>query len=213
MRSRVVAAVVTLAAMACRQDEQSTTEFASLVRDSAGIRIVENARPPEGSRLPWRIGPEPTVSIGVLEGEEPYMLLYVTHSARLSDGRIVLANSGTSEVRMFDASGTHLLSWGRSGEGPGEFMVLDHAGPWPGDSIVTWFTSWGGRISIFDSDGSYGRSFGLRRGRHAMWMPPSPVAVRADGTILSVNYSSFEADTVGRHLGRRRQARRLAGEA
>ena len=182
MKHRVAAAVVTLAAMACQQDEQSPTEFASLVRDSAGIQIVENAEPPEGSRLPWQIGPEPTMSIGVLEGAEPYMLLHVTHAARLPDGRIVVANGGTSEVRVFDASGTHLLTWGGSGEGPGEFMGLYHAGPWPGDSIVAWFTS-GRRISIFDSDGNYGRTVGLRRSRNAMWMPPSPIAVRADGTI------------------------------
>ncbi|MYG80556.1 MAG: hypothetical protein F4187_01730, partial [Gemmatimonadetes bacterium] len=35
-------------------------------RDSAGIRIVENVRPPDDSRLPWRIGREPSVSIGVV---------------------------------------------------------------------------------------------------------------------------------------------------
>ena len=218
-RTPIVAAVAALVALACQQDQVRSTGMRSEARDSAEIRIVENAEPPEGSRLPWRIGPEPTMSIGVLEGEEPYMLLHAFHAARLSDGRIVVANSGTSEVRMFDASGTHLLTWGRPGEGPGEFMGLIHAGPWPGDSIVTWFTS-GRRISIFDSDGNYGRTFGLRRGRNAMWMPPSPIAVRADGTILSVNYSSFArgSDTVavdvwdgdgrlfgslGRHLNRK----------
>ena len=219
MHTRILAAVVALAALDCQQGQQNPSGSGSLVRDSAGIRIVENAKPLEESRLPWRIGPEPTVSIGVLEGEEPYMLHHVSHAARLSDGRIAVANAGPSEVRMFDASRSHLLTWGRSGEGPGEFMGLDHAGRWPGDSIVTWFTS-GRRISIFDSDGNYGRTFGLRRGRNAMWMPPSPIAVRADGRILSVNYSSFArgSDTVavdvwdgdgrlfgslGRHLNRK----------
>ncbi len=219
MHTRILAAVVALAAVACQQGQQSPTGSGSLVRDSAGIRIVENAKPLEESRLPWRIGPEPTVSIGVLEGEEPYMLHHVSHSARLSDGRIAVANAGPSEVRMFDASGNHLLTWGGPGEGPGEFMGLYHAGPWPGDSIVAWFAA-GRRISIFDSDGNHGRTVGFRRGRNAMWMPPSPVAVRADGTILSVNYSSFTrgADTVavdvwdgdgrlfgslGRHLNRK----------
>ena len=217
MHTRIFAAVVALAALACQQDQQSPTGFTRLVQDSAGIQIVENAEPPEGSRLPWRIGPEPTMSIGVLEGEEPYMLHHVSHAARLSDGRIAVANAGPSEVRMFDASGNHLLTWGGPGEGPGEFMGLYHAGPWPGDSIVTWFTS-GRRISIFDSDGNHGRTVGFRLGRNAMWISPTPIAVRADGTILSVNHSSWSADTVavdiwdgegrlfgslGRHLNRK----------
>ena len=120
MHTRIFAAVVALAALACQQDQQSPTGFTSLVQDSAGIQIVENAEPPEGSRLPWRIGPEPTMSIGVLEGEEPYMPHHVSHAARLSDGRIAVANAGPSEVRMFDASGNHLLTWGGPGEGPGE---------------------------------------------------------------------------------------------
>lgn len=51
---------------------------ASQVRDSAGIRIVENARPAADSRLPWRIGTEPTVSIGEVTGEEAYMLHHTT---------------------------------------------------------------------------------------------------------------------------------------
>lgn len=37
-------------------------------RDSAGVRIIENPRPAESSRLGWRIGPEPSVTIGAVEG-------------------------------------------------------------------------------------------------------------------------------------------------
>ena len=186
MHTRIFAAVVALAALACQQDQRIPTGLGSLVRDSAGVRITENARPPEGSRLPWRIGPEPTVSIGELEGEEPYMLHGAIRFARLSDGRIVVADYTSSEVRMFDASGSHLVSWGGDGEGPGEFLTLTHAAPWPGDSILAWYTS-GLGISVFDSDGNHGRSFGLRSGEEELWRRPRPIAVRSDGTILSIN--------------------------
>ena len=77
MKTARIATFVALAALACQQDarqQEGPTALPNLIRDSAGIRITENARPPEGSRLPWRIGPEPMVSIGELEGEEPYML-------------------------------------------------------------------------------------------------------------------------------------------
>ena len=196
MKSHLVTTLVALAALACAQDDQqqqSPTGLASLVRDSADIRITENASPPEGSRLPWRIGPEPTVSIGELEGEEPYMLHWAGSLAKLSDGRIMVGNHGSSEVRMFDASGTHLVSWGGVGEGPGEFMSLAQVALWPGDSIVAWYSS-GLGISVFDSDGNYGRSFVLQSGEEASWRRPRPIAVRADGTILSIN-DPEDADT------------------
>ena len=48
-----------------------------VVRDGADVRIVENPRPPSGSRLDWRVGPEPAVSIGELEGSDPYLLQWV----------------------------------------------------------------------------------------------------------------------------------------
>ncbi len=191
-----ITTLVALAALACAQDDQqqqSPTGLASLVRDSAGIRITENARPLAGSRLPWRIGSEPTVSIGKLEGEEPYMLHWAGSLARLSDGRIMVGNSGSSEVRMFDASGTHLVSWGGEGEGPGEFMTLARAAPWPGDSIVAWYSS-GLSISVFDSDGNYGRSFVLQSGEAEVWRRPRPIAVRADATILAIR-DPEDADT------------------
>ena len=196
MKSHLVVTFVALAAFACAQDDhqqQSPTGLASHIRDSADIRITENPRPPEGSRLPWRIGPEPTVSIGELEGEEPYMLHEAINFSRLSDGRIVVADYASSEVRMFDASGRHLVSWGGEGEGPGEFLTLTHAAPWPGDSIVAWYSS-GLGISVFDSDGNYGRSFVLQSGEEASWRRPRPIAVRADGTILSIN-DPEDADT------------------
>ena len=121
MKIRFAGIVFAVGALACQQDRQNPAVVESEARDSAGIRIVENARPPEGSRLGWTIGPEPLMSIGVLEGEEPYMLHWAFNSVRLSDGRIVVVNAGTQELRMFDESGTHLLTWGGSGEGPGSF--------------------------------------------------------------------------------------------
>ena len=196
MKIAKTTALVALAALACQQDDQlqqGPTGLASHSHDSAGIRITENASPPEGSRLPWLIGSEPMVSIGELDGEEPYMLHWAGSVARLSDGRIMVENSGSSEVRMFDASGSHLVSWGGEGEGPGEFMPLTHAAPWPGDSIVAWYSS-GLGISVFDSDGTYGRSFVLRSDEAEVWRRPRPIAVRADATILAIR-DPEDADT------------------
>ncbi len=164
-------------------------------RDSAGIRIVENARPPDGSRLGWRIGPAPSASIGVLEGEEPYLLHQAYSATRLSDGRIVVANMGSSQLRVYDALGTHLENWGGRGEGPGEFTGdLARVEPWAGDSIVAWFTRFETGIAVFDTDGDFGRSFALARGPENRFRAPRAVA--RDGTILSTSYMAGSGDTV-----------------
>lgn len=179
-----------LAASACQQDsvrqesDRRPDLPASEVRDSAGIRITENLRPPDGSRLGWRIGPEPTVSIGAAEGEDPYLFQWIRSAFRMSDGRIVVANGGTHEIRVFTATGSHLVSWGGRGQGPGDFGSLSMAGPWPGDSIVAWHSGNYG-VSFFDDGGTLGHSFGLRGGPDQTWRR-RPVAVRPDGTIVSV---------------------------
>ena len=152
---------------------------AQATRDSAEIRITENARPADDSRLPWRIGPEPVVSIGETVGEEAYLLHQANDATVLSDGRIVIANAGSNELRVFDAAGAHLATWGGEGEGPGEFTGLSGVEPWPGDSVVGWnASSWA--ISVFDSEGAFGRSFTLDSEAGAL----EPRDVLSDGSIL-----------------------------
>ena len=74
MKLNPLLALLPVAALACDQGQQSPPFLLTQTRDSAGIRIIENERPTDGSRLPWSIGPEPIVSIGAVEGEEPYVL-------------------------------------------------------------------------------------------------------------------------------------------
>ena len=194
MRVCIAAVVAAWSLVACQQD-QDHAPVLSETRDSAGVQIVENPRPADDLRLPWRIGPEPSVSIGALEGAEPYMLYRAYDATMLSDGRIVVANGGSGELRVFDASGTHLASWGGEGEGPGEFTYLSSVEPWPGDSIVAWSGPRFG-ISVFDAQGNYGRTFTFVQDDAT---PPMqwfwPESTKRDGTILST-HSPEGGDTV-----------------
>ncbi len=179
MKTHIPAALLALPAIACQSDA-ATGGLHSQLRDSAGIRIVENARPPHGSRLAWRIGPEPSLSIGVLEGDEPHMLFAVRDAIRLADGRIVVANGGSAELRFFDSNGSHLGTRGGRGEGPGEFRELGNVAPWPGDSLVAWFAP-GWRISVFDGDG-IGADYIL--GKSVSELGVESVQLRPHGTAL-----------------------------
>ena len=198
MRSRIpvtlVAAsiLVLLPALACQQHDTGTSALRSQTRDSAGIQVVENPAPPAGSRLEWRIGPEPSVSIGRREGEDPYLLHRAMDATILADGRIVVANGGSGELRFFDSTGSHLASRGGQGEGPGEFLQLRSLEPWPGDSIVAWFGP-RANISVFDSGGNYGRTIEINDGSQPWLWRPASTSVR--GSILTVLLLEY-ADTL-----------------
>ena len=199
MKLNPLLVVVSLAALACEQGRQSPPSLPTQTRDSAGIRIVENAEPPEGSRLGWTVGPEPSVNIGVAEGGESYMLYGARDATRLNDGRIVVANAGTNELRVFDATGIHLATWGGRGEGAGEFRSLYRVERWPGDSIIAWYAPRLG-VSIFDAQGNHGRSFTLAHNEATMPMQSfRPEYATADGSILAV-HTPEDADTIVVHL-------------
>ncbi|MDE2720243.1 hypothetical protein [Candidatus Palauibacter polyketidifaciens] len=164
----------------------------STVRDSAGVTIVENQRPPLDSRLGWRVGLEATVSIGTAEGDPAYELFRVGGAMRLSDGRIVVANAGTGELRVYDANGVHLASWGGQGDGPGEFGAMAPSGlePWPGDSLMA-RDPFSGRISIFSTDGTFGRALRPEGGYRSV------VGPLTDGSVFAATLTTFERGEPG----------------
>jgi len=164
----------------------------STVRDSAGVTIVENRSPLPDSRLGWRVGPEATVSIGTAEGDPAYELFRVGGAMRLSDGRIVVANAGTGELRVYDANGIHLASWGGQGDGPGEFGAMAPSGLelWPGDSLMA-RDPFSGRISIFSMDGTFGRALRLEGGYQSV-VGPLP-----DGSVFAATLTTFERGEPG----------------
>lgn len=164
----------------------------SVVRDSAGVTIVENERPPLDSRLGWRVGEAPAVTIGSPTGDPAYELFRVGGATRLSDGRIVVANAGSGELRVFDSDGVHLESWGGQGDGPGEFGAMAPASVerWAGDSLMA-REPFQRRLSVFSAGGTFGRAFRLQ-GRYA-----SAVGQLPDGRILARTLTSYSGGTPG----------------
>lgn len=190
--TRVTAALLALAALACTGNRETQdqagphTEF----RDSAGIRIVENSPPPDGSRLDWVLGPEPIVSIGEVSGEDPYLFTRIFGAKMLSDGRIVIGDDGTNELRVFDRQGNHLETWAGVGQGPGEFPSpgqLWALARLPGDSLIVWGFLWP-ELSVYGPDGEFLRRFIPERSRLDYWDRSSilsPRAVSRNGLILA----------------------------
>ena len=148
---------------ACESSEDATPYgLRAVVEDSAGVTIVTNDPPAPDSRLPWQFSEHPALSIGSVDSGEADQLFRVTDATRLPDGRIVIANTGSNELRVFNADGSHAGTWGGRGEGPGEFTSFSPTAValWPGDSIAA-PNPWGTRLSLFDTDGNHGRDVPL----------------------------------------------------
>ncbi len=111
---------------------------------------VEGAR----SLEQWALSPEPTVSIGVVEGDEPYQLHGASSSVRLPDGRIAVVNGGSDEVRFFGENGEFLGSFGGSGDGPGEFRDPSRIRYLRGDTLWVWDQRMR-RYNVHDGTGAF----------------------------------------------------------
>ncbi len=176
-----VPAIILASLASCDVDQDPAQILTSQARDSAGVAIVENTRPALGSRLGWRVGEAPDVSIGTAEGAAGEMLFDVRDATRLADGRIVVANAGTSDLRVFAADGTYRETWGGEGEGPGEFSAYtpDAVSRWPGDSVAA-DNMFARRLEVFDSSGAHGRTVTRADGYHSFLG-----VLSSDGTVLA----------------------------
>lgn len=153
-------ALLTLAAASlagCGSD--SPGGDATTVRDSAGVRIVENGA--AAARDTWSLGREPVTEIGRVQGPEEYRFDRIRDVERTSDGRIVVANFGDASLKLYGADGGHLRTAGGKGGGPGEFRYLSDLDLLAGDSIVAWDLRLE-RLSIFSPTGEFVRSRPLR---------------------------------------------------
>lgn len=166
----VLAAFSVVLAAGCGAGERSSV--APVVRDSAGVTIVENKAPSLGAGA-IKISADPVLEIGVLEGDDAYQLNRVVGATRLSDGRYAVANAGTWELRFYDAGGRHLRSVGGEGGGPGEFQYMRSLWRVAGDTLlVSDLTS--RRLSVFDGEGRFVTSYAV----------PVPSGSLPDGTLV-----------------------------
>ncbi|MFG0252749.1 MAG: 6-bladed beta-propeller [Phycisphaerales bacterium JB038] len=177
------AAILSVALLGCG-DTPGTA--ATAVRDSAGIEIIENDV--DVDALPvWRLADEPSLSIGDAIPSLDYVLDRVYYARSFPDGR-VLVSMGLTEMRIFDAEGTHLRTIGREGEGPGEFLFLWDAHPL-GDDRIRALDIRNRRVGFFDAHG--GELLGeVPLVTH--WSNPNGVGLLADGRYAGVlpRYSS-----------------------
>ncbi len=93
-------------------------------RDSAGITLIESTAPAWSAGGAWRLDTLPVLRIGQQEGDAHFLFAGIAGALRLSDGRIVVADRSSSQLRFYQPDGAFQRAVGRSGEGPGEYHYL-----------------------------------------------------------------------------------------
>jgi hypothetical protein len=144
-----------------------------------------------GQEDQWRVAARPELTIGEADGEEVYLFQSIAAARFLSGGRVVVADRGLLELRIYGPDGRFQRRVGRRGNGPGEFVHI--GGVWltsTGEIAV-----WDGRsrrITRFDDQGHLKNTHTVRE---------NPL-----GGNLEVYLGSFSNDEIvlaSLHLGTR----------
>ncbi|HSG07339.1 MAG TPA: 6-bladed beta-propeller, partial [Longimicrobiales bacterium] len=168
-------ALVVPLASACAGAEASGP--AVVVRDSAGVTVVESRRPAWGAGEAWLLSPRPLLVLGGQE-EAGHDLYRVRGALWLGDGRIVVADAGSAELRFFDTAGRLVRVAGGRGGGPGEYRFLSFMARLRGDSLLVW-DSRARRVTVTDLEGVPVRTATLANPRYQARL------ALADGTLLA----------------------------
>ncbi len=131
-----------------------------MVRDSAGITIAETSDSSSPAEI-WHMSDEPLLTIGAdLRASREYQFDQISGVIRLPEGEILVADAGNT-LRVYRENGDYLATWGREGEGPGEFGFLGGLARLGSDSVVAWDRR-SRRLTVFDATGMVARENTLR---------------------------------------------------
>ena len=144
------ALLVAVATTACGGEHAA--EARSSARDSLGITIIRHSAAAVDDV--WLQLGAPALEIGSVDGEAPYLFSDVRDGYRFADGRLLVIDRRTQELRYFGADGRHIRTSGGDGDGPGELRSL--LSLIATDSLIGVVDIT--RTSWFDADGDYVRS-------------------------------------------------------
>ena len=172
--------LVLVGAVACGRAD--APPVSAPARDSAGVRIVESSAPAWGGNAPWRVAPRAEAEVGGVAGDTARDFAGVRGAARFADGRFVVGDGASAQLRLFDAKGAHLRTLGGRGAGETQFVALGAVFV-RGDTVVAWDDR-RQRVLRFLPDGTF--LGGVRAALPDTTRLGRPAGVFADGTLLLV---------------------------
>jgi hypothetical protein len=183
-----VLATVCLAAIltACGAGERTTAGHWTGTMDTLANGAIHIQNPATGiwdDATAWRI--EEELRIGTADGAGPDLFGSIIDLEVDSYGRIYLLERQASEVRVFDATGAHLRTFGRAGSGPGEFKQPTGFA-WTADSTLLVVDPNNARYVVFDTTGAYLTGHHRPIGGYSI---PWPGGIDAEGYLYDVAFT------------------------
>jgi hypothetical protein len=117
------------------------------IGDTLVVRTVSGSVWGDAARL------IPEVSIGMFDGPEEYLFGQIVSLARGPDGSIYVMDQHVPALRVYNPDGTYRATFGRQGEGPGEYKRPDGGLNVLSDGRVLLRDPANARIQVYSSEG------------------------------------------------------------
>ncbi|MDE2805707.1 MAG: hypothetical protein OXN18_11250 [Gemmatimonadota bacterium] len=149
---------------------------------------------------PARVFPEvPTfegsidLEIGEMDGDDPYLFTRIASIAEDAQGRLLVADGQTSEIRVFESDGGFAFRFGGYGEGPGELSDICCLAFGPDGQL--WVRE-SARYSVFALESASAEYLrGMRSLHPGMVGLRDPFTFDADGNLVNVGPVTSEDAT------------------
>ena len=158
---------------ACRNQKK---EWKGTITVENGVTVVQNPKEPIYGEAVFSI--EEDLSIGESKGEGDYLFSAIRWITVDGAGNIYVLDMKENHVLVFDPTGEHLRTFGRAGQGPGEFRLPLTIGLTDRDEIIV--EDYRSHLAYFSKEGEFIRNLPIAKTRVAR------VAVDSRGDILGI---------------------------
>lgn len=121
--------------------------------DSAGVQLAVTRWNDPPPAVGWTVSAVPRVTFGE-SGTERVEFYDIDDAVRLSDGRVVVLDSGAKELLYFSRTGELQARAGGAGDGPGEFREPAGLVALSGDTLCV-YARRSQHLSLFDQEGNW----------------------------------------------------------
>ena len=156
-RSLVVSIALLLFLLINFSCTQQKAEWQGTIEEVDGVTIVKNPKEPLYTADVFEL--EEELSIGEAEGEEEYMFVGVRALAVSIQERIYVSDfdGNVAHIKVFDKAGNYMMTIGRKGEGPGEFLYPTFIQITPDNELMV-YDRLANKLTFFSLEGDYFRT-------------------------------------------------------
>jgi len=155
------------------------------LQDLKDVKVISNPKTPKPKdRFKLRIIFEEELSIGVEEGDENYMFGGRLYFNTDDEGNIYVNDRDRQRIQKFNHQGQYLITIGRKGRGPGEFVNAWNP-RFDKDGNLYVFDFSNRRISFFTTEGEYLRQISFPQGISIHYINSSGLYFSSQSRILS----------------------------